>query len=573
MNGLTKELKWLHISDFHCKEGIEWSQDIVLKSLLDDVEQKYSDGSKPDLIFVTGDISFSGKKAEFKTAQNFIDKLSDVTTVEKDNIFFVPGNHDVDRAEEEDTIVGARIQTKNLSELDRLCSNSKRLKTLYNRQKNYREFANANRSENIYSDESYAHHIEIEVKSIKIKILLLDSAWLAHDDSDFQKLAVGVQQIKQCVGENNHEYLVIALMHHPVSWLKGFEELLIENALIKDAHIVLRGHVHQGDTSSIEKNNERLVVFTAGASYESRTSVNSYSFGRLDLLTGKGEKFSHSYSGTTNDWSISGTDLWNLKLSPVLSSEEIYSLVSSQVTTYPNYISCLINNFKTDVPQKCNGKYVLLNKSTNLNLENEVIIDLVVQLQWLTCFKYTWEDGAWKSQFNKIVLSLEAALILIKELVDELENIERASKALLCTLLGTSNNDIDSINNSIADFISAGEFNDAYQLIKKWEYDLELNNNEIRYLKRKKLEVAVTEGSDENIKLSITYFEDLADLDVMELLLLSTAYYQVKMYPDAETRIIQVLDIDEDSVRTEARSLARAIAGQTGNKQLVDRVM
>ncbi len=123
-------------------------------------------------------------------------------------------------------------------------------------------------------------------------------------------------------------------MHHPVSWLKEFEELLIENTLIKDTHIVLRGHVHQGDTSSIEKNNERLVVFTAGATYKSRTSVNSYSFGKLNLLTGKGDKFSHSYSSATNSWNISGTDLWKLKLSSVLSSKQVYSLVSSQAVKF-----------------------------------------------------------------------------------------------------------------------------------------------------------------------------------------------------------------------------------------------
>jgi len=357
---MSKELKWLHISDFHCKENIKWSQDLVLNSLLKDIKQKYSGESKPDLIFVTGDISFSGKKAEFDMAQEFIDKLSEVTSVEKDNVFFVPGNHDVDRDEEEDAIVGARILTSSLIELDRIYSNPKRLKTLYKRQKNYRNFANGNRSEKIYFEDSSTHKIEIELKSIKIKILLLDSAWLAHDDTDCKKLAVGLQQIKNCVDDSHKNYLVIALMHHPVSWLKEFEEPLIENTLIEDTHIVLRGHAHQGDASSIEKNDERLVVFTAGAAYESRTSVNSYSFGKLNLLTGKGEKFSHSYSGVTNSWNISGTDLWKLKLSPVLSSEEVYILVSSQVTKFPNYISCLINALKTEIPRKHQSGYVFL---------------------------------------------------------------------------------------------------------------------------------------------------------------------------------------------------------------------
>lgn len=572
VNELSKELKWLHISDFHCKENIKWSQDLVLNSLLNDVKNKYSGESRPDLIFVTGDVSFSGKKAEFSMAQDFLDKLSEVTLVEKDNIYFVPGNHDVDRDEEEDAIVGARALTRNIPELDRICLNPKRLKTLYNRQKNYRDFVNTNRSTKIYSDSSSVHNIEIELKSIKIKILLLDSAWLSHDDTDCKKLAVGLQQIKNCVDDNHCKYLVFALMHHPVSWLKEFEEVLIENTLIEDTHIVLRGHVHQENTCSIEKNNGRLVVFTAGAAYESRTSVNSYSFGKLNLLTGKGEKFSHTYSGATNSWNASEADLWSLKLSLVLNSAAIYSLVSSQATKYPNYISCLIINLKADVPRKLLNGYEFLNRSMNLDLEDEdeEIVKLIDQLQWLTCFQYSWEPIDWTAQFNNIVLDLEKALISITKMTVELENIEQNSKMLLSEFLNNSSNVIDSIDNSIIDFISTGEYDGAYRLIEKWVHGVDLNSGEMRYLIIKKLEVALAERSDKNIQLSITDLKDLSDLDARELLLLSSAFYQTKMYPDAETTIAQALDLGADIIQ--ARSLARAIAGQTGNKQLVERV-
>jgi len=570
VNGLSKELKWLHISDFHCREDTKWSQDLVLSSLVNDVRKNYSGESSPDLIFVTGDISFSGKKEEFDVAQDFIDELSNVTLVEKDNIFFVPGNHDIDRSEEEDAIVGARIITKNTTELDRICSNPKRLKTLFNRQKNYRHFVNANRSSEIYTNDSFVHNITVEIKSIKIKILLLDSAWLAHDDTDCKKLAVGLQQIKNSVDEKHCNYLVVALMHHPVSWLKEFEESIIENTLVEDIHIVLRGHVHQGDTSSIEKNNGRLIVFTAGAAYESRSSINSYSFGKLNLLTGKGEKVSHSYLGSTNGWNVSGSDAWNIELSPVVSSEEIYSLVSFQAKTYPNYISCLINGFKTDIPQKHQNEYVLLSKSANLNQGNDETIDLIDQLQWLTCFQYIWETKDWTVQFNEIVFNLEQALISITELTVDLERLEQDSKKLLSRFINTSSNEISSLDNSITDYISTEEFDDAYNLIEKWEHGNVLKNGELRFLKGKKLEVALAELSEENIQLSINEFKDVSGLNVKELILLSSAYYLIKMYSDAETKMELALDLGVDI--DDVRQLARAIAGQTGNKLLVKRV-
>jgi hypothetical protein len=115
-----------------------------------------------------------------------------------------------------------------------------------------------------------------------------------------------------------------------------------------------------------------------------------------------------------------------------------------------------------------------------------------------------------------------------------------------------------------------GDFEDAYDLIEKWEHGIDLKNGELRYLKGKKLEVALAEKSDEKIQLSINDFKDIEDLNVKELFLLSSAYYQVKMFPDAETTIIKSLDLGADIMLV--RQLARAIAGQTGNKHLVERV-
>ena len=100
---------------------------------------------------------------------------------------------------------------------------------------------------------------------------------------------------------------------------------------------------------------------------------------------------------------------------------------------------------------------------------------------------------------------------------------------------------------------------------------MDLKDGELRYLKGEKLEVALLEKSDEKIQLSINDFKNIEDLNVNELLLLSSAYYQVKMFPDAETTIIKSLDMGADIVLV--RPLARAIAGQTGNKHLVERVM
>ena len=68
-------LSWLHLSDFHLRVSTECSQDVVLATMLDDISTRYTDSERPDLLFLTGDIAFSGKAEEYVHAEEFVRKL------------------------------------------------------------------------------------------------------------------------------------------------------------------------------------------------------------------------------------------------------------------------------------------------------------------------------------------------------------------------------------------------------------------------------------------------------------------------------------------------------------------
>ena len=64
-------ITWLHISDLHLRveDPHSWHEDIVLGSLLGDVQQCIGEyGLSLDFAVVSGDISFSGAAAEFTHA-------------------------------------------------------------------------------------------------------------------------------------------------------------------------------------------------------------------------------------------------------------------------------------------------------------------------------------------------------------------------------------------------------------------------------------------------------------------------------------------------------------------------
>jgi len=86
----------LHISDFHFKPNFQFEKDIILSELLKKLSEINKSEWQPDLILCTGDIAYSGKPSEYKSARNFLNQLLKITGIPKSRLFAVPGNHDVD---------------------------------------------------------------------------------------------------------------------------------------------------------------------------------------------------------------------------------------------------------------------------------------------------------------------------------------------------------------------------------------------------------------------------------------------------------------------------------------------
>jgi 3',5'-cyclic AMP phosphodiesterase CpdA len=88
---------WLHVSDFHLREGDAYDRDVVLRALTLSVARYRKEGRAPDLIFATGDIAYSGKAGEYRLATVFFDALLNSAGLERRHLFVIPGNHDCDR--------------------------------------------------------------------------------------------------------------------------------------------------------------------------------------------------------------------------------------------------------------------------------------------------------------------------------------------------------------------------------------------------------------------------------------------------------------------------------------------
>ncbi len=225
-----KTLTWLHLSDLHiCKIRTGWDSARVLKTLLRDLKQMEKEyGLHPDLFFFTGDVAFGqiGSKPgetisdQFKEAHTFFEGIRTAFTphIPKENVFLVPGNHDVNREEILSSQTSWLDQQRNLDDIIRMCqTNNREWRSCMERLADYRRFLSENGYDHLLTDPNrliYAHQHTVE--GVRVGIYGLNSAWSCGREGERGKLWVaGKWQIGHLKSQIDEADLHIALIHHP----------------------------------------------------------------------------------------------------------------------------------------------------------------------------------------------------------------------------------------------------------------------------------------------------------------------------------------------------------------------
>lgn len=268
------KVTWLHISDFHIRSGDPYDRDVVLRSMVTSVKALRARGRVPDLIFATGDIAHSGKPAEYDLATAFFDALLAAAGLERQRLFVIPGNHDVDRdlgvglartlstREEADTYFGPKVPKSHLTQ---------KLGAFLRWHNQY--FAGIR----AFPENSTCGPVEaVEIRGCRIGVLPLNSALFCQDDNDHAKLCIGRRCLDQGIEDlcalNAH--LKVALVHHPLDWLSDVERGNIKASLQANVDLLLRGHLHETDVESVVSATGGVLQVAAGATYQTRKWPN-----------------------------------------------------------------------------------------------------------------------------------------------------------------------------------------------------------------------------------------------------------------------------------------------------------
>jgi formylglycine-generating enzyme required for sulfatase activity len=293
-------LTWLHLSDLHFRAGQRhtWDEDIVLRALLNDVREKIvTDQLRPDLIAVSGDIAFSGKAEEYMLAKQFFIELLKVTGLPREQLFIVPGNHDVDRKAVTRGAVAIASSLNSRQSLDEVLIADDDRRLIFRRFSGYADFVKDLLGEHlVFDDEHYSYAKQLNLAGQRFALLGLNSAWLSSDDNELGRLALGERQVRQALEASSDADLRIALLHHPLDWLREFDRNDCEDLLMEGCRFILHGHLHRTGLLSLKTPDARTMIIAAGACYDTRQYPNSYNWVQFDTETGRGTIYLRTYS-------------------------------------------------------------------------------------------------------------------------------------------------------------------------------------------------------------------------------------------------------------------------------------
>lgn len=284
-----EELTWLHVSDFHLEAGQDrFGQDMACRALIDDIRTRRAEHGPLAFVLVTGDIAFSGQPEEYGQARVRLAELADATSVAPARFFFVPGNHDVNRLADDFAYAGALTVLSSQQEVDRALGNPARMVDLLARQEAYREFVGDFTAGQVsqVTDDGLGYVAVLNEDPLNIAIVGLNSSWLSGGDNEATSLVLGERQLVNALSivRDQNPHLVLAMAHHPIEWLRDWDQQSCRDRLYKEAHLLHRGHLHDPDVTTSP--HRQCVVVAAGSAHAGRFYSNSYNIVSVNLASG-----------------------------------------------------------------------------------------------------------------------------------------------------------------------------------------------------------------------------------------------------------------------------------------------
>lgn len=336
---MTNTIRWLHLSDFHVGKD-NYAQLRLFDKLITHVEEQNQAGFLPDLVFITGDIANKGQKAEYESfRKDFFSPLQEALggAAWNGKIFTVPGNHDVDRSKNAafDRIRAANSESKFFEPTK---AGKSAREVVLPRFGQYQKLAPGDVSPSWVKSDDGAFTETIEIHGWKVGIVGLNTAWLAMDDDDKDKLTPGYELAETALKKTEGCHVRFVLGHHPLRWLIEEQERRLRTLFGRHRVIYLHGHRHRPESRPEDGAGESFLVVQAGAAFQAHDSdiwKNGLLWGELDCVQGEVRLSPRYWNPDNMDWPVEGRFPEKLKV-PGRGEWWRYPLPMPETTPQPN---------------------------------------------------------------------------------------------------------------------------------------------------------------------------------------------------------------------------------------------
>ncbi|MGF6349531.1 metallophosphoesterase family protein [Variovorax sp. W2I14] len=305
---MSDSVKWLHLSDFHF--GIHlYDQAFSAKKIIEHLKEAQAKGVTPDFIFITGDVANSGKKSEYEQfVQHLIAPIIELFGSEfLDNIFTVPGNHDLNRHVNEEFSKEKFVRSESRA-FNTDQGSALRREMLTKRFEDFFEHNLCVNSTEIKSDRG-AFVVERTINSAKIGIIGLNTAWLCDGEKDKEALTPGFAILRDALEGIPNCALTFVLGHHPLDWIYPPHRQTVHSLLAAKQALYLHGHMHAESFSNTLNGAGEFLAVQSGAGWqcpEGGKWKNGFMWGAADLESGLMRFQPFTWSFPNQCWALDG---------------------------------------------------------------------------------------------------------------------------------------------------------------------------------------------------------------------------------------------------------------------------
>jgi predicted phosphodiesterase len=280
---MTPEIvyRFVQLSDIHFgqeRNGTLVIHEDVRRELLIDAAKLAKTRGPAALVVVVGDIAYSGKEDEYKTAATWLDQVTTAVKCDETNVRVIPGNHDCDRnqirsvARKVHRSIRAGTPKSAYADLEDMAKGPEEENPLLPKLKAYRDFAAG------YDSDFGSVACPLWTKDfpladgVALRLVGMNSVQVSDDEDRPATMILGNAQY--ILPEEAHVIHVV-LVHHPLDWYMDKAEA--RPYLRKRARILMVGHEHIPDVNKTVDvlKNEWLDIYSgatnppeAGAPYQ-----------------------------------------------------------------------------------------------------------------------------------------------------------------------------------------------------------------------------------------------------------------------------------------------------------------